>query len=141
MSARPVSTSARYANTRDSRFNGKALSLILSIILAGSLAYVVAQMGRTATADVSAQESGGQIISDNRLQASIDVTRRDPSQAAYCIITALDYDKNEVGRREFVIPAGGESVTRFLVDVNTRERGHAAKSYGCSSTIPSYLEH
>ena len=110
------------------------------MILAAALTYVVTQFLRTSDADVTAQESGGEVVSDERMTMSIDVTRKDPSQPAYCIVTALDYDKNEVGRREFVIPRGGEDVTRYKVDIPTRERGYAATAYGCSSTLPPHLD-
>ena len=130
----------RYGETRDQKFSGKIVALILAVILAAALTYVVTQFLRTSDADVTAQESGGEVVSDERMTMSIDVTRKDPSQPAYCIVTALDYDKNEVGRREFVIPRGGEDVTRYKVDIPTRERGYAATAYGCSSTLPPHLD-
>lgn len=135
----PAGRSDRYGNTRNTAFSGKIVVFILAVILAGVAAYMVAQFLRTNHSDVSAQESGGSIISDSRLQASVDVTRDDASKPAYCILTAMNYDKNEVGRREFLVPAGGEKVQRFLVDVPTTERAHAAKVYGCSTVIPDYL--
>lgn len=130
----------RYGETRNQKFSGKIVALILAVILAAALTYVVTQFLRTSDADVTAQESGGEVVSDERMTMSIDVTRKDPSQPAYCIVTALDYDKNEVGRREFVIPRGGEDVTRYKVDIPTRERGYAATAYGCSSTLPPHLD-
>lgn len=130
----------RYGETRNQKFSGKIVALILAVILAAALTYVVTQFLRTSDADVTAQESGGEVVSDERMTMSIDVTRKDPSQPAYCIVTALDYDKNEVGRREFVIPRGGEEVTRYKVDIPTRERGYAATAYGCSSTLPPHLD-
>lgn len=130
----------RYGETRDQKFSGKIVALILAVILAAALTYVVTQFLRTSDADVTAQESGGEVVSDERMTMSIDVTRKDPSQPAYCIVTALDYDKNEVGRREFVIPRGGEEVRRYKVDIPTRERGYAATAYGCSSTLPPHLD-
>lgn len=137
--ARNSTQEERYGTTRNQKFSGKIVVVILALILAGTLSYAVTQFIRTSDADVTAQESGGKIVSDNRMTMSIDVTRKDPAKAAYCIVTALDYDKNEVGRREFVIPAGGEEVTRFSVDIPTRERGYAATAYGCSSTLPPHL--
>lgn len=129
----------RYGETRNQKFSGKIVVVILAVMLAAALAYAVNQYLRTSDADVTAQESGGEIVSDERMTMSIDVTRKDPQKAAYCIVTALDYDKNEVGRREFVIPAGGESVQRFKVDIPTRERGYAATAYGCSGTLAPHL--
>ncbi|MCG7267733.1 MULTISPECIES: DUF4307 domain-containing protein [Corynebacterium] len=130
----------RYGETRNQKFSGKIVVVILAVMLAAALTYAVTQFMRNSEADVTAQESGGEIVSDERMTMSIDVTRKDPSKPAYCIVTALDYDKNEVGRREFVVPRGGEEVERFLVDIPTRERGYAATAYGCSATLPPHLD-
>ncbi|HIW95041.1 MAG TPA: DUF4307 domain-containing protein [Candidatus Corynebacterium gallistercoris] len=132
-------TQERYGNTRNTKFGGKILVLALSVILAAAAAYMVAQLMRAGNVDVSAQETGGEVVSADTLRMSVDVTREDPSKSAFCIVTALDYDKNEVGRREFVIPAGGEDVTRHHVDITTREEAYAGTVYGCSTVLPDYL--
>lgn len=130
----------RYPDRKKNTFSGKILVVTLAVVMAAALAYAVTQFGRNSAVDVSAIETGGRVVSDSKLTASIDVTRSDPSKAAYCILTALDYDKNEVGRREFVIPAGGESVSRFEVDIETREVAYAATVYGCSTVLPPHLD-
>lgn len=129
----------RYPDKKKNAFGGKILVVTLAVFLAAGLAYAVTQFGRGSDVDVSAIETGGHVVSDSKLTASIDVTRSDPSKTAYCILTALDYDKNEVGRREFVIPAGGESVSRFEVDIETRKAPYAATVYGCSTIMPPHL--
>lgn len=129
----------RYGNTRNTNFGGRVLVLALAVILAAAAAYMVAQLMRSGSADVTAQESGGEVVSADTLRISVDVTREDPSRAAFCIVTALDYEKNEVGRREFVIPAGGEGVTRHSVDITTRAQAYAGTVYGCSTVLPEYL--
>ena len=131
---------ARYGSERNKPFTGKVLVIVLVVLLAGALAYAVNQFMSASSADVTAVESGGSVVSDNRLNMRVDVTREDPSQPAYCIVTAMDYDKNEVGRREVYIPAGGPETSRHSVDINTRVRGYAGKVYGCSSTVPAHLK-
>ena len=74
----------RYGETRNQKFSGKIVALILAVILAAALTYVVTQFLRTSDADVTAQESGGEVVSDERMTMSIDVTRKDPAKAAYC---------------------------------------------------------
>lgn len=131
---------ARYGAERNRPFAGKVLVIALVVLIAGAMAYAVNQFMNASSADVTAVESGGSVGSDNRLNMRVDVTREDPSQPAYCIVTAMDYDKNEVGRREFYIPAGGPETSRHSVDINTRVQGYAGKIYGCSSIIPSHLK-
>lgn len=130
----------RYGEKKNNAFTGKILVIAFVVLLAGALAYIAVQFKNSSSADVTAVESGGSVIADDRLNLRVDVTREDPSKAAYCIVTAMDYDKAEVGRREFIVPASNEATTRHSVDINTRERGYAGKIYGCSSTIPAHLK-
>lgn len=130
----------RYGTRKEAKFTGRIVVVVLAVMLAGALAYMVSQFQNTNHADVSAVESGGSVPADDRLQMRVDVTRDDPSRPSYCILRALDYDKNEVGRREFVVPAGGPETVRFLVDINTRTKAYAGSVYGCSTVIPSYLQ-
>lgn len=129
----------RYGNTRNSNFTGKILVAVFAIMMVAAGVYVVSMALRMDEAKVTAVETGGQIVSDSKLTSQIDVTRDDTSKPAYCIITALDYSKAEVGRRELLIPAGGERVSRYELDIQTNARAHAAKAYGCSNTIPPHL--
>lgn len=131
----------RYGKSRQNNFTGKILVIAFAVMMIAAGVYMVAMISRTGEAKVTAVETGGSIISDTKLTSQIDVTRDDPSQPAYCIITALDYSKAEVGRREVVIPAETARISRISVDINTRQRAHAAKVYGCSTTIPPHLKH
>ncbi|MCX2162366.1 DUF4307 domain-containing protein [Corynebacterium auriscanis] len=130
----------RYGNERSNKFAGRLMVVVLLAILVAAAIYIVSQFLNTTSADVTAVESGGKVVSAEQLSMSVDVTRSDASKPAYCIVTALDYDKNEVGRREFLIPAGGAEVTRWQVEINTRKEAYAATVYGCSSTIPTHLQ-
>lgn len=129
----------RYGESRNSNFAGKILVIIFAAMIIAAGVYIFSMLTRTSEASVTAVETNGEIVSDSKLTSQIDVTRDDPSQAAYCIVTALNYSKDEVGRREIFIPAGGDKITRYSMDIQTRERGHAAKVYGCSTTIPPHL--
>lgn len=130
---------ARYGDSRNTTFSGKVVVVVLSVIFAAVLAYMVSQFMQHNSADVKAQESGGEVVNEHLMRVSLDVTRSDSNKAAYCIVTALDYEKNEVGRREFVVPAGGAKVGRYKVDVQTRTAGYAGKAYGCSAVLPDHL--
>lgn len=129
----------RYGNSRNSNFTGKILVVIFAAMIIAAGIYIVSMATRMNEATVTAVETGGHIVNDHKLTSQIDVTRDDTSKDAYCIVNALNYSKDEVGRREVLIPAGGERVTRLEIDIATRERAHAAKVYGCSNAIPPHL--
>ena len=129
----------RYGNSRNSNFTGRILVIIFAAMIIAAGIYIFSMATRMNEATVTAVETGGRIVNDNKLTSQIDVTRDDTSKAAYCIVNALNYSKDEVGRREVLIPEGGERVTRLELDIPTRERAHAAKVYGCSNAIPPHL--
>ena len=54
----------RYGETRNQKFSGKIVVVILAVMLAAALTYAVTQFMRNSEADVTAQESGGEIVSD-----------------------------------------------------------------------------
>lgn len=129
----------RYGDSRNNNFAGKILVIIFAAMIIAAGVYIVSMMTRMNEATVDGVETGGSINSDTMLTSQIDITRDDPSKAAYCIVTALNYSKAEVGRREILIPAGGQRVTRVEMEIPTFERAHAAKVYGCSNSIPPHL--
>ncbi len=131
--------SAQYRKRNNGTFAGKLMAVIFAIIMIAVGVYMVQMFRQVSAVDVEAVETGGTVISDNELQATVDITRDDTSKPAYCIIYALDYNKAEVGRRELVIPAGGERVQRVEFTMPTFARAHAAQVYGCSTVVPPHL--
>ena len=125
----------RYGSSRSTSISGKVIVIGVALVLVISGLYMWNQWRNESSPDVSISSAGF-----DRPNFTVDVTRDDASRAAYCIVTALDYDKNEVGRREFVIPAGGDKTERFKVAIPTRARAVAGKEYGCSTEIPGYLD-
>lgn len=88
---------------------------------------------------VSATTAGYELVDDRTLRVNVDVTRDNPEAAAYCIITSMNYDKAEVGRREFIIEPGGAKTQRFKIDIPSRDTPVAGKVYGCSDKLPAHL--
>ena len=119
------SPSARYnaAPGKGSAIVGKliAVGAVVFVVLAGIVIYQYYQKVTSAT-------------------VSVDVTRDNVEIPSYCIITALNYGKAEVGRREFLIEPGGDRTKRFSVDIPTRDVAVAGTVYGCSDNPPSYLK-
>lgn len=89
--------------------------------------------------DVNISFVGSERIDDSTMRVWADVSRKDVEQPAFCIVTALNYSMAEVGRTEFLVPAGGANTHRFEIDVPTYEAAHAGKVYGCGSDVPFYL--
>ena len=83
--------------------------------------------------DVNAQISyvSHEEIDEDTLGVWVDITRNRPEEAAYCIVQAYDYSKAEVGRRETI---------RAFVEIPTTAPAVAGDAYGCSSTIPPYMD-
>ena len=123
------SPSARYnaAPGKGSAIVGKLITVgaVVFVVLAGIVIYQYYQKVTSAT--VSATTTGFSRIDNVEI----------PS---YCIITALNYGKAEVGRREFLIEPGGDRTKRFSVDIPTRDVAVAGTVYGCSDNPPSYLK-
>ena len=130
----------RYGSSRSTSISGKVIIIGIVLVLVISGLYMWNQWRNESSPDVSISSAGFDRPNDSLLNFTVDVTRDDSSRAAYCIVTALDYDKNEVGRREFVIPSGGEKTERFKGASPTPARAVAGKENGGSTEIPSYLD-
>lgn len=114
-----------------------AIGAVLFVIALGIVTYQYFQKVNSVT--VSATTAGYEQNGDRALKVNVDVTRKDVDKPAYCIVTAMNYDKAEVGRREFVIPTGGSKTQRMTVDIPTRDVPVAGKVYGCSDKLPAHL--
>lgn len=112
-------------------------ALMLVIAFAVALAkYLQTSENQTTNVTFASSER----ISDNSLRVWVDVKRKNVDTPAYCIVTALNYDMAEVGRREVYISPGGENLQRLQLDIITREPAVAGSAYGCGETIPFYLD-
>ncbi|AIG63901.1 hypothetical protein CATYP_03645 [Corynebacterium atypicum] len=140
--ARPVE---RYGATRrpldptTNRWTGRAIIIAILVVAVLTVVFFAQFVMQRQDTDVSATMSNFQRVDDNHLAMRVDVSRDDPSKPAYCIVTAIDYDKAEVGRRDVILPAGGDKVQRLEVEIPTRDVPVSGSIYGCSSQLPSFL--
>ncbi|WP_254868329.1 DUF4307 domain-containing protein [Corynebacterium sp. Marseille-P4321] len=111
------------------------LVLLIAVLVVGGRA-ISQRMNRPITADFISAEH----VDDSTGRLWIEVQRKDPSVPSYCIVTAVDYSHAEVGRREVVMPAGGEELVRIPVEMPLRAPLVSGHVYGCSTTMPSYLD-
>lgn len=120
---------------------GGKIVAIASVILLVALIFAVARfVADRDDRDVTVEMISHERIDDSTMRLWVDVTRENPDEPSYCIISAINYDMAEVGRRELLIEPGGDPIQRFQVDIPTRELAVSGSVYGCSTIIPSYLK-
>lgn len=114
-----------------------AIGAVLFVIALGVVVFQYFQKVNAVT--VSATTAGFEQVENNTLRVNVDVSRDNIDVPSYCIVTAMNYDKAEVGRREFVIEPGGAKTQRMQIDIPSRDVPVAAKIYGCSDKLPAHL--
>lgn len=141
-SPRPAQPASRYGAKANpaAGLGGKVLAIaavlmVLLVIIAGGRTYLQRQ-----AVPVSANFVTQEKVDEDTTRLWIDVTRRDIGVASYCIVTAVSYDFAEVGRREVIVPAGGEELVHIGVDVPVRAPAVSGRVYGCSDDIPFYMD-
>lgn len=110
------------------------LFLVLILVFAGR--FIMQRRAEPISASLVSHER----IDDTTSRVWFDVSRNDTTVPGYCIITSLNYEHAEIGRRDVVIPAGGDNQTRMYVDIPVRDQPVSGGVYGCSTTIPSFLD-
>lgn len=132
---------ARRPVDKSNRRTGRAVILAVLFVAIVTVVLFAQFISQREDADVTASMTNFERVEDDTLAMSIDVTRDDVDKPSYCIVTALNYDKAEVGRRDVVIPAGGPETQRIDVEITTRDLPVSGSVYGCSTNMPAFLEH
>lgn len=119
---------------------GKMIAIITVVLIAG-LAVAVARFlaADAERGEVTISMVSHERIDDETMRLWVDVTREDPNVASYCIVTAINYEMAEVGRRELLVEPGGDAIQRFQVDIPSRDLPVSGSVYGCSTQIPGHL--
>ncbi|TRX34552.1 DUF4307 domain-containing protein [Corynebacterium guaraldiae] len=143
--SQPARSQSRYGSSSQStRTKGswanRALVLVFLAMLIAAIVYGVQYFRSQQKVNADISYVTHEILSDDTARVWVDITRNRVEEPAYCIVQAFDYSKAEVGRREVAVPAGGESAQRIAVDIPTNHRAVAGGAYGCSGSIPSYLD-
>lgn len=133
----------RYGAARADRglISGKVLAVVLGVLAVAVAVAVVAYLYEQFTAEkLSAEVVASEVVDDQTMALTADVTSNRPDEDGYCIVRAKEYSGAEVGRAEIYVPAGQET-TRVKVTFPTTGRAYAGDVYGCSFDVPPYLEH
>ena len=133
-------TSTATADAAPSRTAGKIVAVVSVLFLVLLLVFAGRYIMQRRAEPISATLVSHERIDDTTSRVWFDVSRNDPSVPGYCIITSLNYEHAEIGRRDVVVPAGGEKQTRMYVDIPVRDQPVSGGVYGCSTTIPSFLD-
>lgn len=137
---RPVSRYGRgSAPKKPSGAAGKIVAVLMVLMVLGIILFGARYLQDRESVPVSASLVTYERQDDETMRLWVDISREDPSQPSYCIVTALNYAMAEVGRREVIMPAGGEEQTRMEVDLPTRDYSVSGGVYGCSVNIPAYM--
>lgn len=136
--------SERYGSSEPARRPSGAAGKVVAVIAVVLVALIVVAVGRYVM-QRQAQPISGTLVTHERVDDTtsriwFDVQRDDVTVPSYCIITSLNYDMTEIGRRDVVIPPGGEKQQRLHVDIPVNDQPVSGGVYGCSTTFPSYLD-
>ncbi|KQB83656.1 DUF4307 domain-containing protein [Corynebacterium oculi] len=135
---------SRYGAARPARgsngISGKIVAVVMVLLLIALVIVVARFLATRDDATVKASMTNFERVDDATMHLDIDVTRNQPDVPSYCIVTAMNYDKAEVGRREVLISAGGPETQRMAVEIPTRDRAVSGSVYGCSTQIPAYMD-
>lgn len=129
-------TRARY---QESNFSGKLMAAFLLVMIIAVVVAFAKYLGSVNNKEINGQTADVEIVDDNTFRLTFDVVRKNTDKDYLCIVKALDYEVAEVGRREVLIPAGGEKNQRFTTDIHTRAQAVSGDVYGCTEHIPFYI--
>lgn len=118
---------------------GKVIAVLMVLIVVVILILAAARVFTKDDSSIEGTFVTSERIDDQTNRVWIDVTRTNTDIPSYCIVTSLDYAMAEVGRREVIIPAGGDETARFGVTMPVRDYPVSGSIYGCSETVPSYM--
>ncbi|MEY6450083.1 DUF4307 domain-containing protein [Corynebacterium pseudotuberculosis] len=134
-----ISRTRYSAPQKTSNLSGKLLAVLILVIVAAIAVALIKFVQKDRQTKISGQIANVMQVDDNNFKLTVDVTRDNTSIDHYCIVTALDYEMAEIGRREFFLPSGGDKTQRIEVPIKTSKGAVSGNLYGCSGSIPFYL--
>ncbi|MEB3021229.1 DUF4307 domain-containing protein [[Mycobacterium] crassicus] len=132
---------ARYGDSRASALPRRLLAITLAALaIATAAALAVVGYQRLTTSDVKGDLYGYEVIDDQTVSVTINVTRPDPSRPVVCIVRVRTGDGSETGRRELLIPPSESATVQVTTIVKSSQPPVMGDVYGCGTDVPSYLQ-
>jgi uncharacterized protein DUF4307 len=106
--------------------------------LVAGIAVAVVGYRNLGSTPIDAQGTSYAVVDPTSMRISFDVTRDEPERPAVCIVRVLTFDGSEGGRREVLVPPGGNSTSVTAV-IRSSAKPVTADVFGCSYQVPTYL--
>jgi len=131
----PVFPPGRYGRRRSGRRRRALPTILLALVIAGSVLVSVRLYHQYGQTDYQAQIVGWNTPSDAQL--TIRFTVRVPAgRAASCTLRARDFDGNTLGQRDVVVrPAGDATTIEAEETVSTTARAVVGDVLGCAPAL------
>ncbi|QCV87163.1 DUF4307 domain-containing protein [Acidipropionibacterium jensenii] len=113
---------------------GRRLWLVAVVVLAGLVLAWTVWAGLHASADpVRVQVFGYQVVSDFRVDVTLEIHRGTPSDTGSCTVYATSHDSQRVGEKQLVIGPGTAEDVRVTTSVKTFSRAVTAQLENCQA--------
>ncbi len=107
-----------------------------ALVVGGVIAYLA--YTNLGSAPIETERTGFVNLPDNAMRMSFTVTRDEPNRPAVCIVRVRGRDGSEGGRKEVLVPPGGNPTAMETIVRSTNEPV-TADVFGCSYQVPAYL--
>lgn len=132
---------ATYPVERSASSRRRWFIALSALVVVAGVAIAALGYSKFATADVTGEVTGYQLINDSTVAVQYTVTRPDPATPVACVVRARSKDGDETGRREILIPAGKQQQVGVRTEVSTSRPPVIGEVFGCTADVPAYLTH
>lgn len=131
----PLDLDARYGRTARSPAARTGLYAVAVVLGSGLVGFLVWVALHAATPEVGAAVLRFTVADSATVTVELEV-RRDPTATVRCDLVAFNAAHLPVGRREVLVPAGGERTVGLSAVIETAERSVGPEIEECSVVAP-----
>jgi hypothetical protein len=131
---------ARYGRQRVPRWTRRLVVAVLAtaVVVAGVIIAIVGSQ-RLGSQEVEGELGAYRLIDAQTVEVTVNVTRKDPSRPAVCIVRARSKDGSETGRREILVKPSQLATVQVTTVVKASRPPVIGDVYGCGLDVPPYL--
>ncbi|MCP2258948.1 protein of unknown function (DUF4307) [Streptoalloteichus tenebrarius] len=137
-SSRATDLAERYGRAGRRKAPRWAYPVLTVVVVLVGLALSVVLYQNLGSAPIEGKQVAFKVVDDGTVEIDLEVARDHPDRAAMCIVRARSRDGDEAGRREVLVPVGGDRVVVNTV-LRTSKRPTTGEVFGCSYQVPAYL--